>query len=162
MASSSDTRVKAKDAIRILKFKHTYGGKLADNETNQEQLVELMENGNASIIFEPDYTIGTKGRTLVITGVPMKMRTGKVLERIAAHPSVANVTDETSIESGIKLVVEAKKTVTWNQTTIQPIIKLLSNRVKFRVGYLREIALTDGDKVNVQSELVYNGIIDAL
>jgi hypothetical protein len=123
---------------------------------------DLLTIGRGSILFHPDYKLENRGKTLVLTGVPMLLRSGTKFENLAALTNVAQYVDETTIETGIRIVVEAKRGVVWNETTMKPVLNLFSSRVAFRINYLMETTTEVDGAVVVDSKLVSNGVIDAM
>lgn len=160
-ALSSKERIKPADGIKILKFNSSYGGHFVDTSENKDAFKALLDLGQATILFYPDYKIEDKKR-LVITGVPMKLRNGKVLEKISEHPLVNCLIDETSIENGTRFVIDAKRGIIFDDTSIIPILKAFSSRQAYRMSYIVENVVHTDEKTIVESTLMSRGIIDAL
>lgn len=161
-ALQSKERLKAADVMRILKFSNVYGGHMSDVPENKVGFKSFLENGTGSILFHPDYTVENKGTRLVVTGFPKKMRTGTVLERLAEHPLVGSMTNETSIESGIKFVFTAKKGAKFEGRSFDTLLRHMSDKQAFRIAYLIETVHEVDGKYITNSTLKESGLIDAL
>ena len=128
------------DIVDILVFSRMYGGEVSGQ---REAFRTLVATGKGKITFSPVYTV--KGKTAIITGIPMPLQSGKTAEKISMHPDVDVFIDQCTYENPVRFIIKLKDRIALKDVAkkLETVTGFLKYSKTYRLTYLKE-SIVDG------------------
>ena len=146
---------------KILKPQLKYGGHFVNDKENQEQWLELIKTGRASIKYQSDLVVDEKKKEIEISEWPGSLNPEKFIAKVKLLPQVQRAYNS---RGALTFKIEAKRTLTTDQFTelVKKVQKLASCSVSYRVNVThREVSINDG-VVNYNTQFLSLGISELI
>lgn len=146
---------------KILKPQLKYGGHFVNDKENQEQWLELIKTGRASIKYQSDLVVDEKKKEIEISEWPGSLNPEKFIAKVKLLPQVQRAYNS---RGALTFKIEAKRTLTTDQFTelVKKVQKLASCSVSYRVNVThREVSINDGI-VNYNTQFLSLGISELI
>lgn len=161
-ALSRKTKLTPKEVMETLVFHFPYGGKFNKTPDNRKAFENVVKNGSGTIEIIPEFSIPKDGKSIIVTGIPVSLRSGKAEIKIATHPDVQTLVDETTIENGMRYVINMKKGIKADKDKALQILKPIITKQAYRIAYLMDTYKeVDGEEI-VETEFTESSLIDLL